>query len=83
MPVNVGNPGEFTMRELAELVVELTGSSSDIISVALPPERDGDPLQRKPDITLANEILDWTPTISLRDGLQRMIKHFIEVEGIS
>ena len=82
MPVNVGNPGEFTMRELAELVVELTGSSSDIISVALPPERDGDPLQRKPDITLATEILDWTPTISLRDGLQRMIKHFIEVEGI-
>jgi dTDP-glucose 4,6-dehydratase len=82
MPVNVGNPGEFTMRELAELVIELTGSSSDIISVALPPERDGDPLQRKPDITLATEILDWTPTISLRDGLQRMIKHFIEVEGI-
>jgi nucleoside-diphosphate-sugar epimerase len=83
MPVNVGNPGEFTMRELAELVIELTGSSSDIISVALPPERDGDPLQRKPDITLATEILDWTPTISLRDGLQRMIKHFVEVEGIS
>lgn len=83
LPVNVGNPDEFTMRELAELVVELTGSSSDIISVALPPERDGDPLQRKPDITLAAEILNWTPTISLRDGLQRMIKHFIEVEGIS
>ena len=83
LPVNVGNPGEFTMRELAELVVELAGSSSDIISMALPPERDGDPLQRKPDITLATEILNWTPTISLRDGLQRMIKHFIEVEGIS
>ena len=83
MPVNVGNPGEFTMRELAELVIELTGSSSDIISVALPPERDGDPLQRKPDITLATEILDWTPTISLRDGLQRMIDHFVKVEGIS
>ena len=83
LPVNVGNPDEFTMSELAELVVELTGSSSDIISVALPPERDGDPLQRKPDITLATEILNWTPTISLRDGLQRMIKHFIEVEGIS
>ena len=83
LPVNVGNPDEFTMRELAELVVELAGSSSDIISMALPPERDGDPLQRKPDITLATEILNWTPTISLRDGLQRMIKHFIEVEGIS
>ena len=83
LPVNVGNPGEFTMRELAELVIELTGSSSEIISVALPPERDGDPSQRKPDITLANEILGWEPTISLHDGLQRMIKHFIEVEGIS
>jgi dTDP-glucose 4,6-dehydratase len=83
LPVNVGNPDEFTMRELAELVIELTGSSSDIISVALPPERDGDPLQRKPDITLATEILAWTPTISLRDGLHRMIKHFVEVEGIS
>lgn len=83
LPVNVGNPGEFTMRELAELVIELTGSSSDIISVALPPERDGDPLQRKPDIALATEILGWEPKISLHDGLQRMIKHFIEVEGIS
>jgi dTDP-glucose 4,6-dehydratase len=83
LPVNVGNPGEFTMRELAEIVIELTNSSSKIISVDLPPERDGDPLQRKPDITLATEILGWTPTISLRDGLQRMIKHFVEVEGIS
>ena len=83
LPVNVGNPGEFTMRELAELVIELTGSKSDIITVPLPPERDGDPLQRKPDITLATEILGWTPTISLRDGLQRMIKHFVAVEGIS
>jgi dTDP-glucose 4,6-dehydratase len=83
MPVNVGNPGEFTMRELAEIVIELTGSSSEIISVELPPERDGDPLQRKPDITLAKQLLNWEPDISLRDGLERMIKHFIEVEGIS
>jgi dTDP-glucose 4,6-dehydratase len=83
LPVNVGNPGEFTMRELAELVIDLTGSSSEIVSIALPPERDGDPLQRKPDITLANEILGWEPKISLHDGLQRMIKHFIEVEGIA
>ena len=83
LPVNVGNPDEFTMRELAELVVELTGSSSDIISVELPPERDGDPLQRKPDITLAKNLLGWEPSISLRDGLHRMIKHFVEVEGIS
>jgi len=83
LPVNVGNPGEFTMRELAELVIELTGSSSAIISVELPPEREGDPLQRKPDITLAKQLLNWEPDISLRDGLERMIKHFIEVEGIS
>ena len=83
LPVNVGNPDEFTMRELAELVVELTGSKSDIITVPLPPERDGDPLQRKPDITLAKNLLGWEPTISLHDGLQRMIKHFIEVESIS
>ena len=83
LPVNVGNPGEFTMRELAELVIELTGSSSAIISVELPPEREGDPLQRKPDITLAKQLLNWEPNISLRDGLERMIKHFIEVEGIS
>ena len=83
LPVNVGNPGEFTMRELAEIVIELTNSSSKIITVELPPERDGDPLQRKPDITLATEILGWTPTISLRDGLRQMIKHFVEVEGIS
>ena len=83
LPVNLGNPGEFTMCELAELVVELTGSSSEIISIELPPEREGDPLQRKPDITLAKQLLNWEPDISLRDGLERMIKHFIEVEGIS
>jgi dTDP-glucose 4,6-dehydratase len=83
LPVNVGNPSEFTMRELAELVVELTGSTSEIISVDLPPEREGDPLQRKPDITLAKQLLNWEPDISLRDGLKRMIKYFIDVEGIS
>ena len=83
LPVNVGNPDEFTMRELAELVVELTGSKSKIITVPLPPERDGDPLQRQPDITLAKNLLNWEPTISLRDGLQRMIQYFISVEGIS
>jgi nucleoside-diphosphate-sugar epimerase len=83
LPVNIGNPGEFTMLELAELVVELTSSKSEIITVPLPPERDGDPLQRKPDITLAKNLLNWEPTISLRAGLQRMINHFVSVEGIS
>jgi nucleoside-diphosphate-sugar epimerase len=75
-PVNVGNPGEFTMRELAEIVVELTGSASPIITVPLPDEREGDPLQRQPDITLANTTYGWQPSISLSEGLGRMIQFF-------
>ncbi|MDO8392671.1 MAG: GDP-mannose 4,6-dehydratase [Actinomycetota bacterium] len=75
-PINVGNPGEFTMRELAELVVELTGSSSTIITTEMPAEREGDPMQRCPDITLVGEAYGWQPTISLRDGLARMIEFF-------
>jgi nucleoside-diphosphate-sugar epimerase len=82
-PVNVGNPGEFTMVELAQLVVELTGSSSEIISVPLPDEREGDPLQRCPDISLITSTYGWTPSISLRDGLQRMIDWFVEVEHVT
>ncbi len=81
-PVNVGNPAEFTMRELAELVVELTDSSSEIVSVPLPPEREGDPLQRRPDITLVGSTYGWEPKISLRDGLQRMIDWFAEHEHV-
>jgi nucleoside-diphosphate-sugar epimerase len=83
MPVNIGNPVEFTMRQLAELVIELTGSTSEIVSIPLPPERDGDPLQRQPDITLAKSLLDWEPSVALRDGLTTMIKYFETVEGIS
>jgi nucleoside-diphosphate-sugar epimerase len=81
-PVNVGNPGEFTMRQLAELVVELTGSSSEIVSVPLPAEREGDPLQRRPDITLATSTYGWTPTVSLRDGVGRMIQWYRANERI-
>lgn len=81
-PMNIGNPGEFTMRQLAELVVELTGSSSPIITVPLPPEREGDPAQRRPDISLASSVLGWQPTVSLREGLTRMIAYFRDVEGI-
>lgn len=81
-PMNIGNPGEFTMRELAEIVVELTNSKSPIVTIPLPPEREGDPLQRQPDITLAREVLGWEPRISLRSGLQKMIDHFRDVEGI-
>jgi dTDP-glucose 4,6-dehydratase len=69
-PVNVGNPDEFTLLELAEIVMELTGSSSEIVYEALPID---DPKQRKPDIALARELLGWTPEVSLRDGLERTI----------
>ena len=69
-PVNVGNPDEFTLLELAETVIEVTGSSSEIVFEALPTD---DPQKRRPDITLAKERLGWEPTIALREGLQRTI----------
>ena len=75
-PINVGNPGEFTMRQLAELVVEISGSTSELITVPLPDEREGDPLQRQPDITLLQDAYGWKPEIELRDGLSRMIQWF-------
>lgn len=81
-PVNIGNPSEFTMRQLAEHVIELTGSTSEITTIPLPAEREGDPLQRQPDITLATTTYGWTPTITLRDGLTRMISHFRDHEKI-
>jgi UDP-glucuronate decarboxylase len=75
-PINIGNPGEFTMRELAQLVIELTGSKSELVERPLPAD---DPRQRQPDITLAKDALGWSPTIALRDGLVRTIEYF---EGI-
>jgi dTDP-glucose 4,6-dehydratase len=69
-PVNVGNPDEFTLLELAQIVLELTESSSEIVFEALPTD---DPKVRKPDITLAKRVLDWEPTIALRDGLKRTL----------
>lgn len=75
-PVNVGNPAEFTMRQLAELVVELARSSSAITAMPLPAEREGDPLKRQPDITLIESAYGWRPSIELREGLGRMIEHF-------
>ncbi len=83
LPVIIGNPEEFTMRELAEVVIKLTDSSSKIISVSLPPERQGDPLQRRPEIALAQSLLNWRPEVTLHNGLQKMIDHFINVVGIS
>jgi UDP-glucuronate decarboxylase len=72
-PVNLGNPGEFTIRELAELVVELTGSKSRLVYQELP---EDDPTQRKPDITLARENLHWQPQVELREGLEKTIEWF-------
>ncbi len=73
-PVNLGNPDEFTIRELAETVVELTGSASGIVQERALPEDD--PLQRCPDITLAREKLGWEPRVALREGLKRTIDWF-------
>ena len=69
-PVNIGNPHEFTLLELAKAVIEITGSRSEIVYEALPTD---DPQVRQPDITLAQELLGWEPTVSLRDGLQRTL----------
>ena len=80
-PVNLGNPGEFTMLELAKKVIELTGSSSKIVYEPLPAD---DPTQRKPVIDLAKKELDWEPRIMLEEGLGRTIEYFKKViaEGI-
>ncbi|PNX50668.1 MAG: NAD-dependent dehydratase [Thermoplasmata archaeon M9B2D] len=72
-PVNIGNPGEFTMLELAEKIIELTGSKSKITFQPLPQD---DPLQRQPDITLAKKELGWEPTIKLEAGLAKTIEYF-------
>ncbi|MGQ9821215.1 MAG: UDP-glucuronic acid decarboxylase family protein [Thermogutta sp.] len=76
-PVNLGNPEEFTIRELAELVVELTGSRSRLISKPLPPD---DPTRRRPDIALAKSKLGWQPTMPLREGLERTIAWFRSID---
>jgi UDP-glucuronate decarboxylase len=72
-PVNIGNPNEFTIRHLAELTIELTGSSSRLVSRPLPAD---DPVRRRPDIRLAQQKIDWQPTVELRDGLARTIEWF-------
>ena len=69
--MNIGNPDEFTLLELAETVKELTGSTSEIVFEALPVD---DPKQRRPDIALAQELLGWSPEVPLREGLQRTIE---------
>jgi dTDP-glucose 4,6-dehydratase len=70
MPVNLGNPQEFTLLELAEIVLKVTGSKSEIVFEALPVD---DPQVRQPDITRAKQLLGWEPTIELEEGLRRML----------
>ncbi len=75
-PMNLGNPSEFSMRELAEIVIQLTGSSSKIELRPLPSD---DPKQRQPDITLAKSMIDWEPKVALRDGLKETIAYFRKI----
>jgi UDP-glucuronate decarboxylase len=77
-PVNLGNPGEFTIRELAEEVVRICGVKTSIKYLPLPQD---DPRQRQPDITRAKQILGWTPTVPLREGLERTVNYFAERIG--
>jgi UDP-glucuronate decarboxylase len=82
-PINIGNPKEFTIRQLAELVIELTASKSKIIEAPLPAD---DPKQRQPDIEKANRLLAWTPTTELREGLVKTIAYFEDLlsqEGVN
>ena len=77
-PINLGNPVEFTIRELAELVVEMTGSKSELVFRPLPQD---DPMQRKPDITRARETLGWEPSVPLRQGLVKTIEYFAQLQN--
>ena len=78
-PVNIGNPAEMTMLELAKVIVEMTGSKSEITFKPLP---EDDPKIRQPDITLANELLDWSPRVTLEDGLTQTVAYFRQVLGL-
>lgn len=76
-PINMGNPVEFTIRELAETVLEMVGGSSKLIMLPLPQD---DPKQRKPDISVALQTLDWTPKVQLRQGLEKTIQYFRQLQ---
>ncbi|MBU2520644.1 MAG: NAD-dependent epimerase/dehydratase family protein, partial [Proteobacteria bacterium] len=75
-PINLGNPDEFSVLELAKKIIELTGSKSKIVFRPLPQD---DPLQRQPDISLAKEKLDWQPVIKLDDGLKKTVEYFDKI----
>jgi UDP-glucuronate decarboxylase len=74
-PINLGNPTEFTIRELAETIIDMTGSKSQIVEKPLPAD---DPRQRQPDIEKARSLLGWEPTVALREGLDKTIAYFRE-----
>jgi UDP-glucuronate decarboxylase len=76
-PINLGNPHEFTIQQLADLVIELTGCSSQVIRHPLPAD---DPMRRRPDISLARKHLAWEPSIPLREGLQKTIAWFRSID---
>ncbi|MCH2180402.1 MAG: SDR family oxidoreductase [Mariniblastus sp.] len=76
-PINIGNPGEYTVKQLAEMIIEVTGSPSKLVYQPLPAD---DPTRRQPDISLAREHLDWEPTIDLREGLTRTIDWFKTID---
>jgi UDP-glucuronate decarboxylase len=78
-PINIGNPGEFTIRELAEKIIDRTGARSALVFSTLPTD---DPRQRKPDISKAMALLDWAPTVTLDEGLKPTIRYFRDVLGL-
>jgi len=77
-PVNIGNPDEMSLLEMAKLIIELTESSSEIVFEALPVD---DPQVRQPDITRARDLLGWEPEIDVRDGIARTIEHYTQLLG--
>ena len=82
LPVNIGNPEEVTIKELAELVLSIAGPASGITLVPLPERRAGDPYRRCPDISRARSVLGWEPLVPLRDGIAAMAAHFQEHEDL-
>jgi UDP-glucuronate decarboxylase len=77
-PINIGNPNEFTIRELATKVIEMTGAGSKLVEQPLPAD---DPKQRQPDISLAKRVLGWEPTIPLEEGLERTVEYFRRMQS--
>jgi UDP-glucuronate decarboxylase len=75
-PINLGNPGEFTIKQLAEMVIYMVGAKSKIVFEPLPQD---DPKQRRPDIGLANKTLNWNPKVKLENGLEKTIEHFRKI----